>query len=106
MQYCGIGPEGGKPLANILFYVESEMEQVLLRGNELGDEGAINLFRGVKRNQKLKVLDVADNKFSEAPDILELLLELFQNNLRRIFFADLNASAKEYVQPLNNFLTH
>lgn len=82
LQYCAIGPAGGAPLATILMFQQSEMEQFLLRGNELGDIGALNLFKGVRRNQKLKLLDVADNKFSEKPEILDVLLDCFQNNLR------------------------
>ncbi|CAD7948468.1 unnamed protein product [Amoebophrya sp. A25] len=80
-QYCAIGPEGGQPLACILMYRESEMEQFLMRGNELGDMGALALLRGVRRNQKLKLLDVSDNKFTEKPEILDVLLDCFQNNL-------------------------
>ncbi|CAD7965463.1 unnamed protein product [Amoebophrya sp. A120] len=81
VQYCAIGPQGGAPLATILMYQKSEMEQFLLRGNELGDVGALALLKGVRRNQKLKLLDLADNKFSEKPEILDVLLDCFQNNM-------------------------
>ena len=80
LQYCSIGPEGGQHLANILMYRDSEMDQLLLRGNELRDVGMTALLKGVKRNQKLRILDVADNKFTECNEVLDLLLELFANN--------------------------
>jgi len=80
LQYCAIGADGGQPLANILMYRDSEMEQLLLQGNELKETGMAALLKGVKRNQKLKVLNVADNKFSETQEVVDLLMEIIQNN--------------------------
>lgn len=80
LQYCGIGPEGGEALKHILLFVESALEQLFLKGNELRDMGIISVLRGLKKNPKMKVLDVSNNKFSELPEIIDSFLELFQNS--------------------------
>ncbi|CEL94624.1 unnamed protein product [Vitrella brassicaformis CCMP3155] len=80
LQYCGITSNGGVALSQMLMYVRSALTEVLLRGNELGREGAIDVLRGARRAQRLKCLDLSDNKFGDSDDVLDNLLYLFVNH--------------------------
>ncbi len=51
-------------------YFKTELEQLFLKGNELGDEGVSALLRGAKRSPKIAVLDLVDNKFTEKTEII------------------------------------
>jgi len=82
LQYCGIGPEGGEYLGHILMFIKSALEDLRLRGNNLGREGVVEVFNGARRAKNLKSLDVFDCKFSETPDVIEGLLALFQHNTK------------------------
>ena len=57
-------------MSNILMYFKTELEQLFLKGNELGDEGVSALLRGAKRSPKIAVLDLVDNKFTEKTEII------------------------------------
>jgi len=84
LNYCGIGPEGGQYIAHILIFVKSVLEILELKGNDLGDAGVIEVFKGARRAKALKHLDVFDNKFTlnkkDAPEVLRALRELFAAN--------------------------
>lgn len=84
LRYCGIGPDGGQNIAHILIFVRSALEVLELRGNDLGNEGVIEVFGGARRAKVLRHLDVFDNKFSadpkEGPEVLMALRELFDAN--------------------------
>merc|ERR1711964_380309 len=82
LQYCDInGEEGGRHLSHILIFIRSALEQLLLKGNNLGNDGVLEVMTGAKRAKKLKSLDISDNKFSEAPDVIDGLLKLFAYNI-------------------------
>jgi Ran GTPase-activating protein (RanGAP) involved in mRNA processing and transport len=80
LNYCGIDSKGGRFLFEILIYVYSNLEQLYLRGNDLEKEGLLEVVRGAKRAKKLKLLDLADNKFGEDKDTLDALISLFTTN--------------------------
>lgn len=81
LQYCDItGEEGGRHLSHILLFIRSALEQLLLKGNNLGNDGVLEVMTGAKRAKKLKTLDISDNKFSEAPDVIDGMLKLFAYN--------------------------
>merc|ERR1719375_1068797 len=80
LNYCGIDSKGGRFIFEILIFVYSNLEQLGLRGNDLEKEGLLEVIRGAKRAKKLKVLDLADNKFGEDKDTLEALISLFTTN--------------------------
>jgi len=82
LQYCGIGPEGGQYISHILMFIKSALENLKLRGNNLGREGVVEVFSGARRAKNLKSLDVFDCKFSETPDVIDGLLQLFQHNTK------------------------
>jgi len=82
LQYCGIGPEGGQHLSQILMYIKSALEDLRLRGNNLGREGVVDVFIGARRAKVLRSLDIFDCKFSETPDVIDGLLALFQHNVK------------------------
>lgn len=82
LQYCGIGPEGGAYIAHICMFIKSALENLRLKGNNLGRVGVCEVFQGCRRAKCLRELDVFDNKFSETQDVIEGLLGLFQHNTK------------------------
>lgn len=96
LQYCDIGEEGGTYLAHILMFIKSSLEDLRLRGNCLGDRGAVEVFAGARRAKNLLALDVFDNKFTvdkskdgkdgtpgpKSPEVIDSLRELFSSNTK------------------------
>lgn len=81
LQYCGIGEDGGQYIAHILMFIRNALEKLELRGNYLRDKGVIDVFNGARRNKCLSEIDVFDNKFSDTPEVIMALRELFANNV-------------------------
>uniref|UniRef100_A0A0G4FQS4 Uncharacterized protein n=1 Tax=Chromera velia CCMP2878 TaxID=1169474 RepID=A0A0G4FQS4_9ALVE len=79
-QYCGIGFSGASALGRALMFVNSQVADVNLRGNELGREGVIEFLRGCRRAKALKSLDLSGNKFGETEDVINAFQYLFQHN--------------------------
>ena len=72
MQYCSIDEKGARPLFEILIYKESALEELLLGGNHLRDEGVILVLKGASVAQKnLRYLSLADNQFLESIEVME-----------------------------------
>jgi hypothetical protein len=82
LRYCGIGEEGGQYLAHILMFIRNALEVLELRGNYLKNKGIIDVFTGARRAKCLRELDVFDNKFTDTPDVIEAVKELFECNTK------------------------
>lgn len=80
LQYCGITEDGGQYIAHILMFVQNAIEILDLRGNYLRDQGVVEVFHGARRSKSLNQIDVFDNKFSDTPEIIDALRDLFENN--------------------------
>lgn len=78
--YCGINQDGGQPLKHILMFEQGKIERLELRGNFLGNVGIVDVFSGAGRAKMLQNLDVFDNKFTDTPDVIDTLKELFGLN--------------------------
>jgi hypothetical protein len=82
LQYCGIGEDGGQYIAHILMFIRNALEVLQLRGNYLRNQGIEDVFRGARRTKCLRQLDVFDNKFSDTPQVIEAIKDLFANNTK------------------------
>ncbi|CAK0892296.1 unnamed protein product, partial [Prorocentrum cordatum] len=95
LNHCGIGPDGGEFIGHILIFCKSALEILELKGNDLENQGVIDVFRGARRAKALRHLDVFDNKFSlnnsEAPEVLRALRDLFTANTNLVSY-DLGAN--------------
>jgi hypothetical protein len=80
LNYCGIDGEGGQYLFQILINCKSQLTTMELRGNELGNTGFLEMARGLKIAKKLVAIDLADNRITEEPDVLEAFVQLFKEN--------------------------
>jgi Ran GTPase-activating protein (RanGAP) involved in mRNA processing and transport len=47
LTYCNIDKDGARPLFEILIYSQSKLEELILSGNHLRNEGVIIVLRGV-----------------------------------------------------------
>ena len=59
--YCDIDYKGGRPLFEILIYQKSKLEELILTGNNLRNEGCIWVLNGVSIAKELKKIYLADN---------------------------------------------
>merc|ERR1719161_3493663 len=82
LRYCGIGEDGGQYLAHILMFIRNALVVLELRGNYLRNKGIVDVFAGAKRAKNLRELDVFDNKFTDTPDVIEAVKELFECNTK------------------------
>jgi len=82
LRYCGIGEDGGQYIAHILMFVRNALEVLELRGNYLGNQGIIDVFRGARRSKCLREIDVFDNKFSDSAEVIDIIKDLFATNTK------------------------
>eukprot|EP00933_Yihiella_yeosuensis_P075292 TRINITY_DN84613_c0_g1_i1.p1 TRINITY_DN84613_c0_g1~~TRINITY_DN84613_c0_g1_i1.p1 ORF type:complete len:320 (-),score=60.31 TRINITY_DN84613_c0_g1_i1:168-1127(-) len=86
LQYCGIGEDGGQYIAQILMFHRNALEILELRGNYLRDRGVVDVFNGAMRKEALNKIDVFDNKFTDTPEVIKALRDLFANNVNLVSY--------------------
>jgi Ran GTPase-activating protein (RanGAP) involved in mRNA processing and transport len=76
MRNCNLQPLAGLSIGKGL-RLNRKLEQLLMAGNSLGDQGMINLAEGIPANMTLKILELRNNKFENegALPFLESMLE-------------------------------
>ena len=70
LAYCGITAEGSKYLQEILIYQHSQIELVNLSGNQLGNEGIIDVFKGLAANKSLNKVMLADCHWEDSEEVM------------------------------------
>lgn len=73
MQYCGIDEEGARPLFEVLIFSKTKLEEMILTGNTLRNEGVKIILNGVSIAKELKKIYIADNSFNEELEMLEAI---------------------------------
>ena len=71
--YCDIDHKGGRPLFELLIFQKSKLEELILTGNALRNEGVKQVLNGVSIAKELKKIYLADNQFDESEDMLEAI---------------------------------
>lgn len=80
LQACGIGPDGGTYLADVLAYSRSNIEVFNISSNKLGGQGFYELCKGLMVNTKCETLNISDN-YIENNDIDYQSLSAFRDCL-------------------------
>jgi len=80
LNYCGIGEDGGEFIGQILMFHRNAIEKLELAGNYLKERGVVDVFNACKRKTALTEINVFDNKFTDTPEVIKVLRELFANN--------------------------
>lgn len=80
MCYCGIDQEGSRALFEVLIFQKSKLEELILTGNQLRNEGVKQVLNGVSIAKELKKIYLADNQFNEEPDVLESIKACMTRN--------------------------
>jgi len=57
----------------MLIYSKSKVEELILTGNALRNEGTKMVLQGVSANKSLKKIYLADNQFNEDEDMLKCI---------------------------------
>jgi len=78
--YCGIDAEASRGLFEMLIFSKSHLEELILTGNNLRNEGAIMVLQGVSAAKELKKIYLADNQFNEADEMLEAIKKCMTRN--------------------------
>lgn len=108
LQYCNIGEDGGIYVAHILMFYRNALEVLKLRGNYLGNPGVMDVFAGASRTKVLAEIDLYDNKFSDTPELIKALSDLFANNtgLTRYDLSGNQISDQGAHQLVQSMITH
>lgn len=65
MCYCNIDADGARSLFELLIFSKSKLEELILTGNHLRNEGVKMVLNGVSVAKELKKIYLADNQFNE-----------------------------------------
>lgn len=71
--YCGLDKDGSRALFEVLIFQKSKLEELILTGNQLRNEGVIQVLNGVSIAKELKKIYLADNQFNEKGGTLEAI---------------------------------
>ena len=78
--YCGVDQDGSRALFEVLIFQKSKLEELILTGNELKNEGVMQVLNGVSIAKELKKIYLADNQFNEKPEVLESIRACMARN--------------------------
>jgi Ran GTPase-activating protein (RanGAP) involved in mRNA processing and transport len=70
LTYCNIDATGARALFEILIYTQSKLEEVLLGGNALKDNGTQLVLRGTSIAKSLKRISLSDNQFNDTKETM------------------------------------
>ena len=73
LTYCNIDQNGARALFDILIYTQSKVEELILTGNHLRNEGIIVLLRGLSIAKSMKKIYLADNQFNDNSSVMDAL---------------------------------
>ena len=80
LSYCGIDSKGARSLFEMLIFSKSQMEELILTGNELRNEGTKMVLNGVSIAKTLKKIYLGDNQFNEEQDMLDTIKSCMSKN--------------------------
>ena len=86
LEFCGIGPDGARRIAQVIYTPTCKLKTIRLMGNKILRQGFVNLAMGLKKNETVQVLDVGDNEIGEYPPTdtdrlaLEQVIEMLVDN--------------------------
>jgi len=80
LTYCDIDQHGARALMEILIFSKSLMEELILTGNQLRNEGTKTVLNGVSIAKNLKKIHLGDNNFNEEEDMLEAIKTCMDRN--------------------------
>ena len=80
LTYCGIDHNGARALFEILIYSKSKLTELILTGNNLRDEGTVEVLNGVSVAKELSKIYLADNQFHESDQVLATIKSCMTRN--------------------------
>ncbi len=80
LSYCNIDAGGARALFEVLIFSQSQLEELYLNGNHLRNEGMVILLRGLSINKNLKMINVADNQFNDADEVMTAIERCWEKN--------------------------
>lgn len=75
LSYCGIHPDGGAPLGELLSFTKLGLQRLALQGNKLGGEGLSAIAKGLARSASLVQIELADNAIDATEEDTAALAE-------------------------------
>jgi Ran GTPase-activating protein (RanGAP) involved in mRNA processing and transport len=80
LTYCDIDQHGARCLMEMLIFSKSLLEELILTGNNLGNQGSKIVLNGVSIAKNLKMIHLADNNFNQEEDMLESIKSCMTRN--------------------------
>ena len=80
LTYCNLDVECSRAIFEMLIYSKSKLEDLILTGNNLRNEGTKMVLQGVSANKSLKKIYLADNQFNEDLEMLESIKSCMKRN--------------------------
>ena len=80
LNYCNIDSAGAKPLFELLIFSKSKLQELLLTGNVLRNDGVKKILNGVSVAKELKKIYLADNQFNDDIEVLEAIKSCMTRN--------------------------
>ena len=71
--YCNLDADCSPALFEMLIFSKSKVEELILTGNNLRNQGVKKVLQGVSANKSLKKIYLADNQFNEDLEMLEAI---------------------------------
>ena len=105
--YCDIDEKGARALFEILIFQKGKLEEMMLTGNKLGNDGTITILKGVSIAKELKKIYLADNQFNEDQEVLDAIKDCMTRN-KNLARYDFRYNALEdvgkYFKSLSNLI--
>ena len=80
LTYCEIDETGSRCLLEILIFSKSQLNELILTGNKLRNEGVKQVLNGVSIAKELKKIYLGDNQFNEEQDVLDTIKMCMNRN--------------------------
>ena len=80
LTYCEIDKDGARSLLEILIFSKSQLQELILTGNKLGNDGVKQVLNGVSIAKELKKIYLGDNQFNEEQSVLDCIKNCMTKN--------------------------
>ena len=80
LSYCNFDHNASRSIMQILIFQESALQEIDLQGNRLENEGSCKILHGLKVNQCLNKLNLADNGINGDDSFIDKLVEMLTAN--------------------------
>jgi len=94
LNYCFLEPDCAQSIMSIIIYLNSNLQELSLQGNNIQNEGALIIFKALLAAKNLEKINVSDNHISDTVEIMAMLKSVMKGN----------AAVRSYNLRFNGFI--